>query len=361
MAKSKICDFCLEEQRGLFNHLSTTLDGFSICRSCRRKIEKYNLPLKHDLFQILVTSDPDLHTIIMKDYLENHTPEETIAKFFPLPEVPLHDGENCVNAVPATLTVDEADIPMDETAVTTIAEVTRSKIHNVCDSTVGPSTSITARLYETDAAVYFLTNHFVNCHRLSNVVRSSTDDKHITVLEDGKGYTYAVEDADMFRMRSEFFGLIQGVLEKKKNLIYMKSENTMTITPGIYNVPRHIQAGTYYVSAVKDDGLHIRDAAGKFRNYNGSGRVYLDEGSQLEVTGEYQFRIKEVANDILSEAGLYVNEEEPKDTPAEEVTPEVTAEEVIPEAPAEAEIPMPEIPAEEPEKTREFIPPKDED
>ena len=60
-------------------------------------------------------------------------------------------------------------------------------------------------------------------------------------------------------------------------------------------------------------------------------------------------------------AYFYNKYKEAEEAPAEEVTPEVTAKEVIPEAPADAEIPMPEIPAEEPEKTREFIPPKDED
>ena len=90
----------------------------------------------------------------------------------------------------------------------------------------------------------------------------------------------------------------------------------MTITPGTYDVPKHIQAGTYYVSAVKDDGLHIRDAAGKLHSMH-NGRVHLDEGSQLEVTGEYHFRFNQVGNDILKEIQRELDLEEKGNTEEE--------------------------------------------
>ncbi|MBR2990041.1 MAG: hypothetical protein IKF51_01100, partial [Solobacterium sp.] len=82
----------------------------------------------------------------------------------------------------------------------------------------------------------------------------------------------------------------------KDNLIYLSSENTMTIMPGSYTVPRNIPSGTYYVTAVKDDGIHITDALGK-RRAASSGKIRLDEGSRLEVTGQYKFRINERKED----------------------------------------------------------------
>ena len=79
---------------------------------------------------------------------------------------------------------------------------------------------------------------------------------------------------------------------KSGNLIYLSSDNTMTITPGIYSIPKNILPGTYYVSPLKDHGMHVKDALGRVRECR-SGRVQLDEGSSLEVTGEYQLRRKE--------------------------------------------------------------------
>ncbi|MBR2669158.1 MAG: hypothetical protein IKE36_05105 [Solobacterium sp.] len=314
---NKVCDFCLEEQKGFFTRLHTTLDGHLACGNCRRIIAKYDLPLKFDVFQRLVTSDKEIRNIIMRDYLESHTPEQCIGKFYPLPEMKLHEGEVCVNVIPAKLTVSGSAIP-EELAVKTIAEVNRSTIHNVSDITEeGDPVTIEARLYETNAALYFLTNHFVNCHRLSNIVRTNTDGQTIKVLENGKGYTYTVSSTTMFMLRSEFYRVISSAQEKKRNLIYINSENTMTITPGTYDVPKHIQAGTYYVSAVKDDGLHIRDAAGKLHSMH-NGRVRLDEGSQLEVTGEYHFRFNQVGNDILKELQRELDLEEKETEETEE-------------------------------------------
>ena len=74
---------------------------------------------------------------------------------------------------------------------------------------------------------------------------------------------------------------------------------------------------TYYVSAVKDDGLHIRDAAGKLHSMH-NGRVRLDEGSQLEVTGEYHFRFNQVGNDILKELQRELDLEEKETEETEE-------------------------------------------
>jgi hypothetical protein len=91
-------------------------------------------------------------------------------------------------------------------------------------------------------------------------------------------------------MRETFYRMAAAAKEnKKKNLIYLASENTMTLTSGIYNVPKNIRAGNYWVNPVNDSGLSIRDANGRYHEIRG-GRLHIDEGSTLEVTGQYEFR-----------------------------------------------------------------------
>ena len=65
MAKKKVCDFCLSEGGGLFNRLETLSDGHHMCKDCKKLIQKYNLPLKYDLFQQLVTAQANMKDMII--------------------------------------------------------------------------------------------------------------------------------------------------------------------------------------------------------------------------------------------------------------------------------------------------------
>ena len=301
MVRSRICDFCLDEPKGLFNRPEELLDKHHICKNCRRIIESYDLPVKYDLFQLLVTSEPEMREMQMGTYLESHKPEDCIARFFPLPATPLHKGERCINTCRTSIRVKSAMIP-DATAVPTVSAITRNDIVNLQSASGKDSVTVNGTLFHTDAALYFISDHFINCHRLANVIRDNPDTSVIHVLEGTRSYTYPVSHADLFFMRESFFNKIMAKLKKKKNLIYIASENTMTITPGVYSVGRNIQAGTYYVSALDDKGLRVRDAAGGVQRWN-NGRIQLDEGSRLEVTGEYQFRInqREELEDVLED------------------------------------------------------------
>lgn len=293
MANNKVCDFCLDEPKGLFHKPEKLSDGHYICKKCRATIEKYKLPVKHDVFQLLVTADANMRDVVMMNYLDRHTPSEVIAKFYPLPKVLLHDGERAINVYDATITVDATLIP-ETLATTTIADITRKDFTNLESTTKKENaTKVSGKLYETDAALYFLSEHFINCHRLTNMVRDNKDGDVIYVDEKGKNYRYAIEHVDLFYMREDLFFKVANAQEKRDtNLIYLSSENTMTLTPGVYTVPRNITPGTYYVSPIKDDGLNVRDAVGRIRECR-SGKIHLDQGSTLEVTGEYQFRIQE--------------------------------------------------------------------
>ena len=55
---NKVCDFCLEEGRGLFRQPESLPDDHYVCKNCRKIIESYGLPVKYDLFQLLVTAEP---------------------------------------------------------------------------------------------------------------------------------------------------------------------------------------------------------------------------------------------------------------------------------------------------------------
>ena len=82
---------------------------------------------------------------------------------------------------------------------------------------------------------------------------------------------------------------INAAENKNRSLIYLASENTMTLTPGQYSVPKNIKSGTYYVNPVEKGSLFIRDANGQIRKVK-PGRVRIDDGSVLEVKGEYEVR-----------------------------------------------------------------------
>ena len=85
-----------------------------------RYSQVYNLPVQFDLFQQLVTAQENLRDMIMDAYLESHEAAPTMARFYPLPKVLLHDGEHCINCIPASITVSKAHIPTED-AVKNIA------------------------------------------------------------------------------------------------------------------------------------------------------------------------------------------------------------------------------------------------
>ncbi len=293
MAKSKICDFCLDEPKGLFNRPEALNDGHFICKRCKRIIENYHLPVKYDIFQLLVTNDSKMRDMLISNYLENHTPDETIAKFYPLPSMLLHEGERAINVVDSSITVLTNLIPSEKKNIR-IADITRKNFDQL--STAPGSSGVTTvkgKLYETDAALYFMSENFINCHRLTNMIHDVNNLNEIVVSEKGKTYKYSVNHSDLFYMREAVFLKAAAIQEKKDgNLIYLSSDNTMTITPGIYSVPKNIMPGVYYVSPLKDEGMHVRDANGRRRECR-QGRITLDAGASLEVTGEYQLRRNE--------------------------------------------------------------------
>ncbi len=295
MAKSKICDFCLDEPKGLFNRPMALTDGHCICKRCKKIIESYKLPVKYDIFQLLVTNDSKMKDMLIGAHLEKNTPEDVIAKYYPLPSMLLHEGERAVNVVDASITVLTSLIP-DTKKDIKICDITRKDFDQLNTATGDSGVSeVSGKLYETDAALYFISDNFLNCHRLTNIVHNN-EPNVIVVHEKGKTFKYKVKYSDLFFLREALFNKAAAIQDKKDgNLIYLSSENTMTITPGVYSVPKNISAGVYYVSALKDQGMKVRDAVGRVKECR-SGRVRLDEGSSLEVTGEYQLRRNEKEN-----------------------------------------------------------------
>lgn len=297
MAKIKVCDFCLNESRGLFNSPEQLADGHAICKNCKKIIQSYDLPVKYDLFQILVTADSYQREMIMGDYLENHKAADTLARHFPMPAIIMHNGEHCANVCDATIRVAKAMIPVEKAPVN-IADITRKNISNLYDAP-GESGAevVSGRLYETEAAVYFMSEHFINCHRLSQLIHEDPDTEHLHIMEGSSTFTYTMKHVDLFFLRERLFQLTTAAAANKKtNLVYLTSDNTMTVTPGIYNVPKNLSSGTYWVSALKDKGMCVKDATGHVRDVR-SGRVHLDVGSTLEVSGEYQLRIQKHDDD----------------------------------------------------------------
>lgn len=293
MAK-KVCDFCLSEGGGLFNRLTRLPDGHHICKNCRTIIQSFDLPVQFDLFQQLVTAQVNLRDMIMDAYLESHDAAATIARFYPLPNILLHEGEHCINAVPAVITVCRTDIP-EKDAVRSIADIQRKDINNIPDAAEDQkknSISVRGMLYETEVAVYFMADKFINCHRLGFVKRNTGSTDRIEVVTRKFSYTYTIQHADIFFMRERFFRKVNAAANnKKKHLIYIRNDNELTITPGVYEIPRSLRPGIYKVKAVKDDGLHIRDAIGRVRDYYENEEcIDLTEGGILECTGEYELQ-----------------------------------------------------------------------
>ncbi len=287
MADKKTCEFCLVENRGLFGHLRRMRDGNYICADCRRIIESYGLPIQSDIFQKLVTAEPQRRDMLMRDHLERMSAADCIARYYPMPPIMMHKGEHCINLTEASIKVDPEAVP-GGLAPDNILDIRAADVKNLGDFPDG--TKVKGTLIQTEYALYFLSDHFINAHRLNDIVRTNSSTTTVKVVRSQNTYTYQVPHADLMFMRETFFNKL--LSSAKDNLIYLSSENTMTIMPGSYSVPRNIPSGTYYVTAVRDDGIHITDALGKRRSA-AQGRIRLDEGSRLEVTGEYKFRINE--------------------------------------------------------------------
>lgn len=291
MAKNKVCDFCLKEVGGLFHRYETLSDGHHMCKECRKKIESYHLPLKYDLFQKLVTAQPNMKDMMMDAWLEDHNADEMLASYYPYPAVLMHTGEHCINCVEAKITVDVKDIP-DIPAVRSIQAVQKGSIHNVKDASGTETEVIPGKLYETEAALYFLSAYIVNCHRLGYVKRNTGETDRVTVETPTKKFTYMVENSDLFFMRERFYQKVNAARHNKdQHLIYITNDNQVRITPGIYDIPKSLRPGIYKVKAIKDAGLHIKDPLGRVRDYyENEEHIDLRDGGVLECTGEYQLQ-----------------------------------------------------------------------
>ena len=292
MAKKKVCDFCLSESKGLLKKLDQLPDGHYICKDCKTTIQNYGLPLRYDLFQCLVTAQSNMKDMIMDAWLENNKADDALARFYPRPNIPLHKGEHSINAVPAVITVKKDMIPETE-AVRTIEEIQKGNIHNVCDSRErSGNEKVQGMLYETEAALYFLSDHFINCHRLGYMLRNRESTDRVEVVTPTKSFTYKVEHADMFYLRERFFQKVNAKKHHKhQHLIYINSDSEVTITPGVYDIPKALRPGIYKVKAIKDAGLHIRDALGRVRDYyENEEHIDLSDGGVLECTGEYKLQ-----------------------------------------------------------------------
>lgn len=78
---------------------------------------------------------------------------------------------------------------------------------------------------------------------------------------------------------------------KDEHLIYIKNDNELRITPGVYDIPRSLRPGIYQVKALKDAGLHVKDSLGRITDYyETEDSIDLSNGGTLEVTGEYELK-----------------------------------------------------------------------
>lgn len=291
MAKN-VCDFCLSQGKGFFNHPEKLPDGHYICKNCRSIISEYNLPLKYDIFQRIVTAQSNMKDMIMDTYLETNKPDDIIAKLYPLPKILLHEGEHCINCIRANITVSTASIPQSY-APRSIVEIRKNVINNIPDcANKKESTTIEGMLYETEAAVYFLSEHIINCHRLGYLVRNTDEQDFVRVITPTKQFTYSVENAELFFIRERFYQKVNAAKHHKdEHLIYIKNDNELRITPGVYDIPKSLRPGIYKVRALNDAGLHIRDSLGRVRDYyENEESIDLTNGGVLEVTGEYELQ-----------------------------------------------------------------------
>lgn len=291
MAK-KVCDFCLSQIGGLFNHPQKLPDGHYICKNCRETISSYGLPLKYDIFQRIVTAQNHMQDMIMDTYLETSNPDDVIARHYPFPKIILHDGEHCINAIRANLRVSPSSIP-DTYAPSSIVEISKRTINNIPDAVnKKESMKIEGMLYETEAALYFMSEHIVNCHRLGYIKRNTDSSETIQVTTPTKTFTYTVENAELFFIRERFYQKVNAAKHHKdEHLIYIQNDNELRITPGVYDIPKSLRPGIYQVRALNNAGLHVKDSLGRVKDYYESEEsIDLTNGGVLEVTGEYELK-----------------------------------------------------------------------
>lgn len=289
MAK-KICDFCLSESKGIFGGFEKLPKGHYVCKNCKSIIRNYGLPVENDIFQKLVTAQSNLKDMIMDAWMENHQPDDELARFYPEPDVLLHYGEHCMNQVKASITVKKDMIP-DTDAPRNISDVNRKNISDIPDCLERQnSVKVEGVLYETEVALYFMSDHFVNCHRLGYIKRNTDNNDRVSVVTPGGTFTYRIEHADLFFYRERFFQKLNAAKNNKhQHLIYISNDNEVTITPGVYDIPKNLRPGIYRVKAVRDAGLHVRDPLGRVKDYyENEESIDLSEGGILECTGEYQ-------------------------------------------------------------------------
>lgn len=288
----KVCDFCLKEGGKLIHRLTKTNDNHYICSNCKKILNTYHLPLKYDLFQMLLTAQNHMKNMMMDAYLDNHDPTDCLAKYYPYPPILMHQGEHCINIFPATQTVLTKDIPTTN-AVTQISDITKEHIVNLEDNyTRNESTTINGTLILTEVALYFLSEHYINCHRTVFIQHESNSLNQIVVKQPNGTFTYTVEHADLFLLRERFFHkIIAAQNNKLKKLIYITNDEQFTITPGIYDVPRHLKPGKYSFKSINGLGLHIRDNLGRIKDYyEDQSTIDIDDGGVLECTGEYELQ-----------------------------------------------------------------------
>ena len=299
MAK-KLCDFCLSESKGFFNKPEKIAGNHYICKNCKSIIQSYDMPLKYGIFQKLVTADKHMRSMMMDAYLEDHSASEAMAQYFPQPDVELHEDEHCVNVIPAVLTVTEALIP-EAPAVRTVAEVRKSTIQNIPDaSSKDGAVKVKGMLYETEAGLYFMSEHFVNCHRIGYIQKNSEETRMIRVQTPTKTFTYKVDHADLFYMREKFFTKVNAAINNKhSHLIYISNDNRYRVTPGVYSIPDSLNPGNYSVKPLKGKGLHIKDEIGRIINVpEDATNITLPDGGVLECTGEFELKwIEQVSSE----------------------------------------------------------------
>ncbi|MBR2811608.1 MAG: hypothetical protein IKD69_09535 [Solobacterium sp.] len=290
MAQKQVCDFCLSEAKGFFTRYETLPDGSHICKNCTSTILRYGLNREYDLFQKLIVAEPNMRDMMMNAWLESHDIEECLKKYYPEPDILLHEGETCINAVPAYNIVEADMLPNTET-VLHIGDVTRREIHNIPSSENAPgSVRVNGMLYETEVALYFMSSAMVNCHKPGYMVKNPEDKERIIVSAPPREFIYHVDHADLFYLRESLYRKIQAIrTNKDQQLIYITNENEITVTPGIYRVNQNLKAGKYNVRTIDGKGLHVRDAFGTIMDYSeNDSSIELTEGTYLEVTGEYR-------------------------------------------------------------------------
>ncbi len=300
MAK-KICDFCLSESKGLFNKPEKISGGHYICKNCKSIIQNYDMPLQYGIFQQLVTAPANMRSMIMDAHLEKTDAAQDLARYFPIGDLVLHDGEHCVNAIPAEQTVLESMIPSIE-AVKNVADVRKATIQNVVDAdTKEGAVKVKGLLVETEAGLYFMSKNYVNCHRIGYMLKGTGETHRISVVTPTKKFTYKVKHADLFYMREEFYTKVNAAIHNKDvHLIYITNDNRYRVTPGVYAIPKVLHSGDYKVKNIAGKGLHIKDKVGRIVDVpEDAAMVTLPDGGTLECTGEFELQLIEKAEQSM--------------------------------------------------------------